>query len=371
MNENTYIFAGGGTGGHLYPGLAVAEELVCIDEGALIVFACSNRAIDRRILEASNYAIVPQPVLPMPSNPLKFMSFLLAWRNSKALASEMLADLQPRAVLGLGGFAAGPVVQVAAKRGTPTAMLNPDSVPGKANRFLARRVDVIFTQFSSTANCFAPELQPRVSTVGCPVRPGLLQGSRAEALSHFSGLRADRKTLLVFGGSKLAESITQAFIALAKDFDEIAGQWQLLLVVGADMLEEMRKTYAGLAVSATIIKYCQRMDLAYALADLAVCRGGAGTVAELSATGTPAVIMPYPHHKDRQQYLNPAELVQANAARIVEDHSDPAINADTLRAELFPILRDAENLAAMQSAAKTTARPHVAKDIATWLAAGR
>ncbi len=299
------------------------------------------------------------------------MSFLRAWRDANSLAKTMLKDLEPHAVLGLGGFAAGPLVQAAAKKSIPTAMLNPDSVPGKANRFLAKRVDVIFTQFSSTADCFVPELRSRISTVGCPVRPGLLDGTRAEALEYFPNLREDRKTLLVFGGSKLAESITDAFITLADDFDRIAEQWQLLLVVGAGRLDEVRRAYENRKNNVAGLEYCQRMDLAYALADLAVCRGGAGTIAELTATGTPAVILPYPHHQDRQQYLNPAELVQAGAAKIVEDLCNPAENAKALRTELFPILNNSDILEEMQSRAQASARPHVAKDIATWLASGR
>ncbi|RKY26948.1 MAG: hypothetical protein DRP83_03290 [Planctomycetota bacterium] len=367
MNRNTYIFAGGGTGGHLYPGLAVAEALQAVDPAANIVFACSRRTIDRRILEPTGYVIVPQPVLPLPGNPLKLPRFLAAWLRSQKVARDLLEDLQPHAVLGLGGFAAGPVIHASARRGRPTAMLNPDIVPGKANRFLARRVDVIFTQFASTSDCFAPELRPRVSTVGCPVRPTLLEGSRAEALEHFPSLKPSRKTLLIFGGSKLAESVTRAVIALADDFSSLADEWQMLFIVGSKMLDQARDAFAGMAIDAEILEYCQRMDLAWALADLALCRGGAGTVAELSATGTPAVVMPYPHHKDRQQYLNPGELVQARAAKVVEDRCDQALNAEALRVELLPILRDAGSHAAMQAAAKTTARPHVAKDIAAWL----
>ena len=214
-------------------------------------------------------------------------------------------------------------------------------------------------------------MQTRVSPVGCPVRPGLLDGTREEALEHFSKLRDDRKTLLVFGGSKLAESITDAFVELADDFGRLAEQWQLLLVVGAERRDEVREIYANRKINIEVLEYCKRMDLAYALSDLAVCRGGAGTVAELTATGTPAVILPYPHHPDRQQYLNPAELVQAGAAKIVEDRCDREENSESLRAELFPILTNDDLLAEMQSRAHASARPHVAKDIATWLAAGR
>ncbi|HUU58923.1 MAG TPA: glycosyltransferase, partial [Phycisphaerae bacterium] len=104
MTRPIYIFAGGGTGGHLYPGLAVAEQLERLDRGAQVVFACSNRPIDRRILDPLDYPVVPQPVRPLPRNPKGWIGFLKAWRRSGAQAGEMIADLEPAAVLGLGGF---------------------------------------------------------------------------------------------------------------------------------------------------------------------------------------------------------------------------------------------------------------------------
>ncbi|GAF72090.1 unnamed protein product, partial [marine sediment metagenome] len=134
MSTDLYIFAGGGTGGHLYPGLAVAEALRAKRPDAQVVFACSNRAIDRRILEATPYPYIPQPVRPLPARPWGWPAFLAAWVRSCALARRLMGDLCPAAVLGLGGFAAAPMICRASRVGVPTALLNPDAVPGKANR---------------------------------------------------------------------------------------------------------------------------------------------------------------------------------------------------------------------------------------------
>jgi UDP-N-acetylglucosamine--N-acetylmuramyl-(pentapeptide) pyrophosphoryl-undecaprenol N-acetylglucosamine transferase len=355
----------------LYPGLAVADELTRLDPDSLVVFACSDREIDRRILDPLDHAIAPQPVRPFTKNPLKMWDFLQAWRKSNALAGAMISDLQPRAVLGLGGFAAGPVVRVAAGRRVPTAMLNPDSIPGRANEYLARRVDVIFTQFSSTAGCFAPALRKKVRQVGCPVRRDIVGGNRDEAMRRF-GLSPGRKVLLVFGGSALAESITEAVVALAPDLEEFAEQWQVLLVAGPKKYAQASGAFGGAClpvrqggIHASVLEYCRRMDLAYAAADLAVCRGGAGTIAELAATGTPAVILPYPWHGDRQQYKNAADGLAAGCLKIVEDSSNPEINAKSLRAELLPILRDATLLERMRVGPAENA---AVKKIAQWLA---
>ncbi len=347
MSRSVYILAGGGTGGHVYPGLAVAEALRRRDAEAMIVFACSGRAIDRAILDPLDYAVVPQPVQPFPRGWRQWPGFLLAWRRSTKLARRLLDDLRPRAVLGLGGFAAGPVVHVALRRRVPSALLNPDAVAGKANRHLARRVDAIFTQFPATAGAFPSDLRAKVRCVGCPVRETILHGERDRALEHF-GLRKDRHTLLVFGGSTLAASLTEAVSSLAGDLRALGETWQVLAVTGA---QRQASTAAALGDAGVALAYCDRMDLAYAAADLAMSRGGAGTVAELTATGTPAVILPYPHHADRQQYRNAQSLLEAGAAKVVDDRADPAGNTESLRRELLPILRNPERLASLQAAA--------------------
>jgi len=385
-----FIFAGGGTGGHLYPGLAVAGELQKARPGARIVFACSDRPIDRRILDALPFGVAPQPVRPLPRSPFRlgaWWSFLRAWSASAALARDMVRDLKPSAVLGLGGFAAGPVVKEAARRGIRTALLNPDAVPGKANQYLARRVEAIFTQFASTKECFPADIRGKVRHVGCPIRAVFTDpaqpGRRDEATRHF-GLRADRKTLLVVGGSMGAATINGAIAALAPELDELADEWQLLHVTGpgtgdhgpgtrgADSGSQVPDSGSQVSCPRSLfslrLEYCDRMDLAYAAADLSLCRAGAGTVAELAATLTPAVLMPYPYHKDQQQRLNAAGLAEAGAAVICEDAKDAQANAVRLREVLIPLMKDPSGLQRMRRGASRFAKPQAANDVAQWLA---
>ncbi len=335
---------------------------------ALVVFACSDREIDARILAPRDWPFTPQPVQPFPRNLLKWPGFLQGWLASRRLADDLLSDLQPRAVLGLGGFAAAPVVRRAASRGVRSALLNPDAVPGRANGYLAGRVDAIFTQFESTTKHYRQADRAKVRAVGCPVRSELAEASAEEARRVF-GLSGDRRTLLVFGGSTLAYNLTQAVIALAEELEDFGDRWQLLMPAG-ELTEQALEAFRQRRINTRIMRYCERMDRAWAAADLAVCRGGAVTVAELTATGTPAVILPYPYHADRQQWLNAQSLVEAGAAVIVDDRCEPAANAEALRVELLNILAESERLREMQAAARQGSRADAADAVARWLMDG-
>ena len=367
MSRNTYIFAGGGTGGHLYPGLAVAQELRRQDEHSQIVFACSYRPIDRQILDGTPYPVVEQPIRPAP-RPGQIWKFLVSYVRSGRQARDMVRDLRPRAVLGLGGFAAVPLVCAAHKAGVPAAFLNPDAVPGKANRMLARRAEAIFAQFESAASHFPSAVRAKVRATGCPIRREFFAMDRGAALAEL-GLRADRKTLLVNGGSQGAQSINEAVLALAPDLDALAGQWQVLHVTGTGKQGQETLGLKARRIPVRSMEFCRRMDLACAAADLSICRAGASTVAELCAVGRPAIILPYPYHKDQHQRLNAMALVEAGAAEIVDDRIAPAANAESLRAKLLPLMADEARLETMRRAAATLSRPEAAAEVARWLAA--
>jgi len=365
MSRPAYIFAGGGSGGHLYPALAVVERLLEMQGDAQIVFACSDREIDRRILSSTPYAFVAQPIRPPPRGLRGWGGFLRRWLTSGRLARELLADVRPAAVLGLGGFAAVPVVRAAAGAGVRTGLLCIDAVAGAANRHLARRAGAIFTQFERTAADLGRG-GAKARLVGCPVRQALLRGDADEGRKLWS-LGGDRRTLLVAAGSQGAANINQAVAEIVPDLDELAGGWQLLHVAGPGKADELRAALAGSKMRWALLEFCERMDLAYALADVVLSRAGASTVAELTATATPAVLMPYPYHRDQHQRHNAAALVSAGAAVEVIDARDRALNAQALRESLLPLLRDPAPLEAMRSAAEALVRPGAAEAIARWL----
>jgi len=228
-------------------------------------------------------------------------------------------------------------------------------------------VEVIFTQFERTAGRLGRG-RARVRCVGCPVRAGLTDGDADEARRRFA-LRADRRTLLVAPGSQGAANVNRAAARLRPALDELADGWQVLHVAGPGNGQSVRAAYEGAKIHHMVLDFCERMDLAYAVADLALCRAGASTVAELAATSTPAVLMPYPYHRDQHQRHNAAELVAAGAGVVVADATDPAANADSLRRRMLPLMREPARLEAMRSAAAGLGRPAAAEEIARWLAA--
>jgi len=365
MSEPIYIFAGGGTGGHLVPALAVAERLTALEPEARIVFVCSDRNIDRRILSAEPYAFTPQPIRPMPRSVRGWGAFLQSCLASRSMARRMVRDLKPAAVFGLGGFAAVPIVAAASSAGVRCCLLSIDAIPGVANRHLAGKVEAIFAQFPAAVGGYGRH-GGKVSAVGCPVRPGLVDADRQEAKQAL-GLRADRRTLLVMAGSLGATSVNEGVAGLREDLDALAETWQVLHLTGPGKLDDVRSAWAGAAIHHVPMEFCRRMDLAYAATDIALARAGAATVGELSATGTPAALMPYPHHRDRQQYLNAEPLVQAGSAVVIEDAVDASANAAVLRDELLPILGNPDRLTGMTMLAKSAARTDAADMIARWL----
>lgn len=361
-----YVFAGGGTAGHLAPALAVAEALRTRQPDAAIVILCTTRSVDERFLREVPYGVVAQPVKPLPRGPLEAPGFLVAWVRSCRMARSILQDVKPAAVLGLGGYAAGPMVRTAARRQVPTALLNPDAIPGKANRFLAGSVDLIFTQFRESARHFPSKLSGKIRHVGCPLRPGVGQGDRSEAMRGF-GLHPGSRTLAVMGGSLGAGSINDAMGVLAPWLAESVPGWQVLHVTGVGKAGDVENAYRRLGVHAAVLEFCDRMDLFYAAADLVIARGGANTVAELTASATPAVILPYPYHKDQHQRHNAAAMVAVHAAAVVDDLIEPRLTAQGLKKVLEKLLCNPARLADMAAAAGALAPGDAARRVADWL----
>jgi UDP-N-acetylglucosamine--N-acetylmuramyl-(pentapeptide) pyrophosphoryl-undecaprenol N-acetylglucosamine transferase len=248
----------------------------------------------------------------------------------------------------------------AARAGIPTALLNPDALPGRANRFLARSVDLIFAQWAETA-----EHLPRSAEVvvaGCPVRPEFNSAVRAKGIERF-GLDPDRKTLLVTGASQGARTINEAVLANVELLDSHT-DWQVLHLTGERDYEEVRDVYGRRSLRAAVLVFTEHMAEALAAADLVIARAGASFLAEITAMGRAAILMPYPFHRDKHQFANARCLVRASAARIVHDHADAAINGPALREVLSQLLSDDAAREAMAAAARRMGRGNAAGEIA-------
>lgn len=359
-----FYFAGGGTGGHIYPALAIASELKRQVSEAEIVFFCSSRAVDARILAAQEYEFFPLPIEGFSINPLKFVSFWSAFLKSYYFAKQLLHPLRDEAVLiGTGGFVSAPAIMAAHALKVPVFIVNVDYVPGKANRFLARYAKAIFTQFDQTADYFAKYSHNVVST-GCALRAEFARPD-ADHARHLLGLDPDKKVLLVTGASSGSLSINRAMLELLGELAVFSEDWQVVHLTGQVHYEAVRSATADAAIAYHAVDYCDAMADLYAVADIIVGRSGAVSVAEYAAAGRPAVCVPYPYHKDNHQKLNAAGLVQAGGAVIVEDIIG---NTDQTAAALMDVLGDLMSNASrreqMARAAGSVARIDAAQRIA-------
>lgn len=359
------VFAGGGTGGHLFPGIAVAHAVRRLIPSSAITFFTTDRPLDRQLLAPPGFEQIAQRVRPLSLSPWRWPAFWLAWRASVRAAARWMREYKPVAVLGLGGYAAGPPVVAAAALGIRTAILNPDAIPGRANRYLARRVDLIVTQWEVSRREFPARANCRAW--GCPIRREFCEGGAdAAAARRQFGLDEDRPTLLVTGASQGARSVNETMWRIWPALLREQPRWQLLHLTGAADEAATRDAYDAAGAAARVVAFTHEMRTALAAADLVVSRAGASTLAELTALGKPSILLPYPYHRDRHQHANARVLVDAGAALLVEDERDAARNEAPLCAALREALRP-ERLSQLSRAAETLARPTAADRVAEWL----
>ncbi|HEY1546380.1 MAG TPA: undecaprenyldiphospho-muramoylpentapeptide beta-N-acetylglucosaminyltransferase [Kofleriaceae bacterium] len=349
------LIAGGGTGGHLFPGVAIAEELRAREPDAEITFVGTKRGIEARVLPELGW-----PLELIEVSGLKTVGALGALRGLFRLpraywqARRLLKHLRPDAVIGVGGYASGPVVLAAKLRGIPTAICEQNSIPGLTNKLLGRIVRRVFVAFDGSRRFFASK---KVALVGNPVRREL-----AAKLASATPTAGDRVHVLVSGGSLGAVAVNElAAQALSKLAKERA--IEIVHQTGEKDLEPTRKRYADAGVDADCRAFIKDMAAAYATADLVIGRAGATTVAELAIAGKPAVFIPYPFAADNHQVLNATEMAERGAALMFEQSE---LTADKLADALRPLLADPAKRAAMGAAMKSLAKPGAAAAVVDW-----
>ena len=357
------IFAAGGTGGHLFPALAVADALRTTRPDIDIKFFCTQRPIDAQILGPTGWPRVPQPITPLSIRPWHWPGFVSRWLASRRLCHQQWQSRRPALVVGSGGFASLPPVRVAQQLGVPTALLNPDAVPGKANRFLAKRADRIFLQWEFTTDHFPDTAKLRVT--GCPVRSSFTPRDPTD-LRPKLGLDPNRLTLLVTGASQGARTINEAILGLLREKPNWQG-WQALHLAGPRDVARLEDAYRHAAIPAKVLAFCDTMADAVAAADLVVSRAGASTLAELTAVGRPSVLLPYPFHRDHHQRINAEQLVSRQAAVLLEDRIDARENAARLGPVLERLMHDTDARQRMATAAQQMGCPLAATDTAVEL----
>lgn len=354
MSSRSFFFAGGGTGGHIYPSIAVAEQIVKFEPTAKILFFVSERSIDEQILSKIGFEYSALPARGFSIWPGKLIGFCTSFLNSFGIAKQAIAECKSAVVIGVGGFIAAPVCLAAHKLKVPVVLLNVDIVPGRANKIIGRWANDIFLQFEDTRQYFGKR-KANINVVGCPLRSGF-ENPEPDKVSIELSLDKNKKTLLITGASSGSENINRTVCSLLEKLGVFADDWQIVHLTGAGNYDKVSRTYADVTIGHKVLSYFDDMPGLLAAADLVIGRSGAVSIAEYAAASVPSICMPYPYHKDRHQYLNAGKLVEVGAAVIVDDLPDEKERQGWLWEELEKLMKDETKLQEMRQACKSIAR---------------
>jgi UDP-N-acetylglucosamine--N-acetylmuramyl-(pentapeptide) pyrophosphoryl-undecaprenol N-acetylglucosamine transferase len=356
------LVAGGGTGGHLFPGIAVAEEFLSRDPANEVLFVGTERGIEARLLPRLGYRLECIAAAGVRGkgglSQLKTAAKLLyAYSQSR----KILKDFRPDVVLGVGGYASGPTVLAARGMGIRRFVHEQNAIPGFTNKVLSRVADEVFISLEESARFF-PE--GRTLLTGNPLRRQILDAIGAEGegeggTSHVARSTQHDLRLLVFGGSSGAHSVNVAMAAALPLLKDLAGL-RIVHQTGENDLEEVRAAYRGAGMEAEVVPFIYDMAAAYRGADLIVCRAGATTIAEVTACGKPCIFIPYPHAVDDHQRRNAEALLKKDAGFMLLERE---LSGERLAAEIRELFADRERLAAVGRAARGLARLDAAKII--------
>jgi len=355
-----FAIACGGTGGHLFPGLAVAEVLR--EQGHEVLLFVSEKEVDARALRA--HPDLPSRKLPSIGLPPFFSPAMVTflrrlWESLGKCGTAYDAD-RPHAVLGMGGFTSIAPLMAARRRGIPAFLHESNAIPGKANRLAARFCRAVLLGFDDCAKHF-PNRPTRVT--GTPIRRELAANAPGrEDARRALGLDPRRTTLLVMGGSQGAAGINALMTQAAPHLS--AADLQIIHLAGERDVETVRAAYAGAGIGSVVLPFCDRMHEVYPAADLAVSRSGAASLGELSWFGLPSVLVPFPYAAEDHQRLNAEIFARSGAARI---QAEKGATGEAMARLLLSLLESPQTLATMSVSAKTLAPRDAAARVAAIL----
>ena len=360
MESETYIFSGGGSGGHLFPGIAVADELRRRQPTARILFVGSDRPVETSILQTTGYSHRPLPVASLRELRRAPLSFLRrnwsAWREARGI----LKTERPCWVIGLGGFVSAPAVWSARQMRIPVLLLEQNVLPGAATRWLSGCARHVCLSFAETHDKLRSGL-PAVIT-GNPIRREIVAAANRRRY-HTKPDDHSRKTLLILGGSQGAESLNQALMLLAPEIAAALSGWRVAHQTGPGRSAAIRARWQALDIPANIEDFFPDMADRYFDADLVISRAGATTLVELACLGCPSILVPYPFAADNHQAANAEIFSRHGASLAVSQAATASETADRLRDPLLSLLSDSRRRADMSDAARRLALPDAASDI--------
>lgn len=348
------IIAGGGTGGHLFPGIAIAEELKGRGEGNELLFVGTERGIEARVLPKLGW-----PLSFISAEGIKGKGVLSRIRAVYKLipgffeSVKIIKGFRPDAVIGVGGYASAPMLLAARFLGKRTAIHEQNALPGVTNRILGKVVERVFISFPDSAGFFP---QGKVVVSGNPLRKEILKGLQGSGVSG-QGPAGKKPAILIFGGSLGAHRINTVVLEMIRHLDD-PNRWSITHQTGEKDYKEIEEGYLGADWQADVRPFIYDMASAYIQADLVICRAGATTVAELTAAGKPAILVPYPFAADDHQRVNAESLVNVGGAVMILEKE---LTGERLAREVERLLGDSEMLKKMGENARKLARVAAAK----------
>ena len=370
------MIAGGGTGGHLFPGVAVAEEITARDPEAAVQFVGTSRGIEARVLPELGWELKLIEVSGIKTvGALGALRGMLSIPRALWQSRKLLKAFSPDAVLGVGGYASGPVVLMARLMGIRTAILEQNSIPGLTNKILGRFAHRVFLAFDETRRFFKAK---KIAMSGNPIRadirarltapdpseggrePGRVENNRGPV--DDSGDRPLR--LFVFGGSQGAVAVNELACGAAALLAERGVPLDIVHQTGERDLEATRERYRAAGIEADVRAFITDMATEYHRSDLVISRSGATTIAELGVVGKPAILVPYPFAADNHQVTNAAEMAAGGAALVFEQSET---TAESLAGAIAELAADPDRRRRMGSAMKALGHPGASAAIADWL----
>jgi UDP-N-acetylglucosamine--N-acetylmuramyl-(pentapeptide) pyrophosphoryl-undecaprenol N-acetylglucosamine transferase len=347
------MIAAGGTGGHLFPGVAIAEAMRNLHPEAHIVFAGTERGLESKVLPRLGWPLVLMRSFSIKDR--RGLGRVVAWAGlplTVAVAVSVLLARRPNLLIGVGGYAAGPLSLAAWMLRIPVAIIEPNAVAGLTNRILGRIASRVFLAFEEASSSFDSS---KVIMSGNPVRTEVLSAR------HETGGGEGPVTILILGGSQGARRLNQAMTGAAVRLKEFAGKVRVLHHAGdRGDVGALERAYADAGIEARVFPFMDRVWEYYVQADMAIARAGASTVAELAALSLPAILIPYPYAADDHQRANAEHVVRLGGARMVID-SD--CTGERLAQEIEDVVLNRNHLQDMRSALSRAARPEAARII--------
>ena len=328
------IISGGGTGGHIFPAISIANALRNMDPAIELLFVGAEGRMEMEKIPAAGYKIIGLPVAGFNrKEPWKNLSVAIKLIRSLWIARRIIRDFNPDVVVGVGGYASGPILREAGRQGIPYLIQEQNSYAGVTNKLLAKKARTICVAYNGMERYFPEE---KIVKTGNPVRKGFenLEAVRAEAEQYF-GLESGVPVILVLGGSLGAGSINRNLSDNIEMIKDSGFQW--LWQTGSNYFENVNALVrVSTAGNIKVMSFIERMDLAYSAADLIISRAGAGTISELCLAGKPAILIPSPNVAEDHQTKNAMALVDFNAALIIKDDS----SGERLVSEAMALVKD-------------------------------